>query len=324
MSVFEESKSYKPFKYPWAVQAAQAQENIHWHEQEIIFEDDIRQWNDGTITPKEKELVKEIMKTFTQSDTQVAQGYIENFLPVFKNNEIRQMLISFAAREGIHQRAYALFTDTIGIPEEQYGWFLEVDVLRDRMEKMVDMDMKTIRGRALALARSIISEGVALFGAFTMLLNFQFYHKLPGLCKVNEWSVRDEVQHFLGLTQLFRVVCDEHPRIVNDDFKATIYQMFRDAVMLEDKFVDIAYEKGETPGLKPDEVKAFLRFLSDRHLTRLGLKPNWGIKDVPLKWMVEAIEANNQTNFFEQRVTDYSAVSLSGSWDAKNVLARFR
>jgi hypothetical protein len=33
---------------------------------------------------------------FTQSDVQVAQNYCDLFIPKFKNNEIRNMLLSFA------------------------------------------------------------------------------------------------------------------------------------------------------------------------------------------------------------------------------------
>lgn len=192
MSLTKKSKTYKPFNYPEFVKIAEDSEQSHWVEQEIELTGDIRQWKDGTVTSQEKSLVIEIMKTFTQSDFEVSCGYLDNFIPTFKNNEVRMMLVSFAAREAIHQRAYALFTDTIGLPEESYGLFLEHKDLKKRMELMTDMDMSTDTGIAKALARTIISEGIALFGAFAMLLNFQRHGKMLGLCKINEWSILDE------------------------------------------------------------------------------------------------------------------------------------
>lgn len=315
MGLLDYNESYKPFQYPWAVEFAEVHEKLHWVEQEIVFDDDIAQWNSGVIHPGEKRLVEEIMRTFTQSDTQVAQGYSDYFIPIFKNNEVRQMLLSFAAREGIHQRAYALFTDTIGLPEEQYAWFLENAKMRKRMDEMVNMDIHSYTGIGLSIGRTVISEGVALFGAFAMLLNFQRFGKLPGLCKVNEWSVRDEQVHVDGMTKLFREFCEEHPRIVTDDFKKDLYDRFRLAVKLEDHFIDTAYSQvGEIDGLDKNDVKKYIRYLADRRLIQLGLKGNWKVKDNPLTWMDELIASQGLSNFFEQRVTDYSAAGLSGSW----------
>ena len=50
MSVLEQSKTYKPFKYPWAVMAAVEHEKIHWHEAEARLNEDVTQWKTGGIT----------------------------------------------------------------------------------------------------------------------------------------------------------------------------------------------------------------------------------------------------------------------------------
>ena len=55
------------------------------------------------------------------------------------------------------------------------------------------------------------------------------------MCEIVEWSIRDETMHCEGMTKLFHTFCEEHPRIVTDEFKSDIYQMVRDAVSLEDK-----------------------------------------------------------------------------------------
>jgi glutaredoxin 3 len=314
MSLLERNKTYKPFTYAWAVQLAETSEKMHWVEQEIDLTEDMRQWNDGTITPEEKSLVIEIMKTFTQSDAEVASGYIDHFLPTFKNNEIRQMLLSIAAREGIHQRSYALFTDTIGLPDDSFRAFLDYEDLAEKIESMTDMDMKSHRGIARSIARTVLSEGVSLFGAFVMLLNFQRKGKLMGLSKINEWSIKDESLHVEGMIKLFHTFLDEHPRVVTDELKADIYQMFRDAVKLEDTFVDLAYQMGDVEGLSKAEVKEYIRYIADRRLIQLGLKGNYGIKENPLPWLDWVISADNVTNFFEQRVADYSAGGMTGEW----------
>lgn len=314
MSLLARSPTYKPFKYPWAVNLAETSEKMHWVEQEVDLTEDIRQWSDGTITPEEKNLVIEIMKTFTQSDAEVATGYIDYFLPTFKNNEIRQMLLSIAAREGTHQRSYALFTDTIGLPDDSYRAFLEYEELAERIEKMTEMDCTTNEGIATAVARTVISEGISLFGAFVMLLNFQRHGKMMGLSKINEWSIKDESLHVEGMVKLFHEFIEEKPEVVTDPFKANVYQMFRDAVNLEDRFIDLAFAMGPVQGLTAKDVKAYVRYIADRRLIQLGLKGNFGISENPLPWLDWIISADNMTNFFEQRVADYSAAGLTGEW----------
>lgn len=116
------------------------------------------------------------------------------------------------------------------------------------------------------------------------------------------------------MIKLFHTFLDEHPRVVTDELKADIYQMFRDAVKLEDTFVDLAYKMGDVEGLSKAEVKQYIRYIADRRLIQLGLKGNYGIKENPLPWLDWVISADNVTNFFEQRVADYSAGGMTGEW----------
>jgi ribonucleoside-diphosphate reductase beta chain len=91
--------------------------------------------------------------------------------------------------------------------------------------------------------------------------------------------------------------------------------MYRDAVELEDKVIDLAYEMGSIEGLEADEVKQYIRYLADRRLIQLGLKPNYGVKENPLKWLDWVLNGDSFKNFFEGTVTDYSAMGMSGdSW----------
>ena len=111
--LLEFSETYKPFHYPWAVEITTRHEKMHWIEDELDLSEDVADWKMGKMTPVEKEYVTNILRLFTQSDVAVGQNYYDQFIPKFKNNEIRNMLGSFAAREGIHQRAYALLNETL-------------------------------------------------------------------------------------------------------------------------------------------------------------------------------------------------------------------
>ena len=307
------SKTYKPFLYPWAVDLTKTHEEIHWIEDEAELSEDVQDWR-TKLSESEKEFVTQVLRLFTQSDVQVGENYFELLIPKFKNNEIRNMLSSFATREGVHQRAYALLNDTLGLPDEDFHAFLEYKEMADKVEFMSSGANTSHTDLALVLARSVFNEGMSLFASFVMLLNFQRFGKMKGMGTIVEWSIRDETLHVQGNSKLFRTFCEEHPRIVNDELKSQIYQIAKDSVKLEDKFIDLAYNGHEIQGLSKEEVKLYIRHIADRRLLQLGMKPKFNQKDNPLPWLDWVLNGASHDNFFEKRVTEYSVNGMEGDW----------
>jgi ribonucleotide reductase beta subunit family protein with ferritin-like domain len=191
----EYSKTYKPFKYQWAMQFTEEHEKIHWGSWEAKLQEDVKQWKSKEITSEEKDHITNILRIFTQSDVAVGGNYCDIFIKEFKNNEIRNMLLSFANREGTHQRSYALLNDTLGMHESEYSTFLQFKEMSDKIDFMMQppSTLKNKKQRlAFELARSVCNEGMSLFSAFVMLLNYQRFGKMKGMCEIVEWSIRDE------------------------------------------------------------------------------------------------------------------------------------
>jgi len=257
--------------YPWAVELAKKHEEIHWIEDEAELSEDVHDWK-TKLSEGEKEFITHILRLFTQSDVQVGENYHELLIPRFKNNEVRNMLSSFASREAVHQRAYALLNDTLGLPDEDYHKFLEYKEMADKIDFMKQGDTSTQTGLALSLAQSVFNEGMSLFASFVMLLNFQRFGKMKGMGTIVEWSIRDETLHVQGNAKLFRTFCEEHPRIVNDELKSKIYAMAKDAVDLEDKFINLAFKGNDVEGMTREEVRKYIRHIADRRLLQLGMK----------------------------------------------------
>ena len=317
MSLTSFSKTYKPFMYPWAVELTKKHEEIHWVEDEAELSEDVQDWK-TKLTDEEKVFITHVLRLFTQSDVQVGENYHELLIPKFKNNEVRNMLASFANREGVHQRAYALLNDTLGLPDEDYHAFLEYSEMADKIDFMKDGDSNTQTGLALSLAQSVFNEGMSVFASFVMLLNFQRFGKMKGMATIVEWSIRDETIHVQGNAKLFREFCEEHPRIVNDELKSKIYQMAENAVKLEDKFIQLAFKGNSVQGLTKKEVRDYIRHIADRRLLQLGMKPLFKQKNNPLPWLDWVLNGASHDNFFEKRVTEYSVVGMEGEdygWD---------
>jgi len=317
MSLLKFSETYKPFLYPWAVELTKKHEEIHWIEDEAELSEDVQDWK-TKLSDDEKVFITHVLRLFTQSDVQVGENYHELLIPKFKNNEVRNMLSSFANREGVHQRAYALLNDTLGLPDEEYHAFLEYTEMADKIDFMKDGNISSHMGLALALAQSVFNEGMSVFASFVMLLNFQRFGKMKGMATIVEWSIRDETIHVQGNAKLFREFTDEHPRIVNDELKSKIYQMAENAVALEDKFIQLAFKGNNVQGLTKKEVRDYIRHIADRRLLQLGLKPLFKQKKNPLPWLDWVLNGASHDNFFEKRVTEYSVNGMEGEdfgWD---------
>ena len=311
MSLLKTSETYKPFKYPWAVELSKKHEEIHWIEDEAELSEDVQDWK-TKLTDSEKEFITHVLRLFTQSDVQVGENYHELLIPKFKNNEVRNMLSSFAAREAVHQRAYALLNDTLGLPDEDFHKFLDYKEMADKIDFMKEGDTNSHTGLALALAQSVFNEGMSVFASFVMLLNFQRFGKMKGMATIVEWSIRDETIHVQGNAKLFREFCEEHPRIVNDELKSKIYSMAENAVKLEEKFIQLAFKGNDVQGLTKKEVRDYIRHIADRRLLQLGMKPLFNQKKNPLPWLDWVLNGASHDNFFEKRVTEYSVAGMEG------------
>jgi len=316
MSVFEERSYYKPFQYLWAFESYDMQQKMHWLPSEVPLHEDVNDWN-NRMSVAEKNLVKQILTFFTQGDVDIAQAYMDVYIPMFKQPEIRMMLSAIATSEANHAHSYSLLNDTIGMDDKEYKAFQEYAAMNDKhnylwQNKGGTRDEKLVRDMAVF---SAFGEGLQLFASFVMLLNFQRHGKMKGMGQIVAWSIRDESHHVESMMKLFHCLLDEKPHVWNDTFKKSLYDICRDMVTLEDRFIDLAFELGPVEGLEPHEVKQYIRYIADRRLLQLGLKPNFGVKENPLEWVDWVINGVEHTNFFENRSTEYTKGALQGSWD---------
>ena len=68
-------------------------------------------------------------------------------------------------------------------------------------------------------------------------------------------------------------------------------------------------------GLTSEGVKLYIRYIADRRLTQLGLDVLFHVDKNPLPWLDEMLNAVEHANFFENRSTEYSKASTTGSWE---------
>ena len=315
--ITDDRSSFKPFNYPWAYDAWLKHEQSHWMHTEVPMIEDVKDWK-SKLTAEEKQFLTHIFRFFTQGDIDVAGGYVNNYLPHFRQPEVRMMLLGFAAREALHVAAYSHLIETLGLPDTMYNQFLQYDAMKQKHEYLMNGSNSLVNTSSVARNIAMFSaftEGMQLFSSFIMLLNFPRHGVMKGMGQIVTWSIVDETMHAESMIKLFRTYVEENKEIWNDDLKGEIYTLATKMVELEDKFIDLAFEMGEMKDLTADDVKKYIRYIADRRLISLGMKGIFKVKKNPLPWVEEMINAPTHTNFFENRATDYAKGALSGNWE---------
>ncbi|MFL6731832.1 MAG: ribonucleotide-diphosphate reductase subunit beta [Sphingomicrobium sp.] len=308
------SAAYKPFRYPWAHEFWKKQQQVHWMPEEVPLGEDLKDWA-VKLNDKERNLLTQIFRFFTQSDIEVADNYMERYGRVFKPTEVKMMLSSFANMETIHIAAYALLLETIGMPESEFGAFMEYEAMKAKHDYMQQFGVESNADIARTLAMfGGFTEGLQLFASFAMLMNFPRFNKMKGMGQIISWSVRDESLHCEGIIKLFHTFVKERDCLTKS-VKNDIRDICHQTVALEDAFIELAFEMGPINGMSPKEIKKYIRYIADWRLGQLGFAPIYMVDEHPLPWLAPMLNGVEHANFFETRATEYSKAATRGNWN---------
>jgi len=312
---------YRPFEYEWAYEAWLRSEQAHWLHTEVRMHEDIHDWK-TKLGEDDKALLTNLFRFFTQGDIDVAGGYVNNYLPLFKKPELRMMLLSFAAREGVHIAAYSNLIETLGMPDTIYSEFLqykEMKAKHDFAAQYADGNPEQIAEQIAVF--SAFTEGLQLFSTFVMLLNYPRHGEMKGMGEIVTWSIVDETEHVDGLTKAFRAYIEENRHLWTDELKQKLYAIAEKMVEMEFDFIDLCYGvNASMRNLDKEDLKQYIRYIANRRLIGLGLKGIFKgpdgklVKKNNLPWVDEMINAPIHGNFFEVTVTDYSKGAMTGDW----------
>ncbi|WP_454718206.1 ribonucleotide-diphosphate reductase subunit beta [Caulobacter segnis] len=307
------SGGYKPFRYPWAYDFWKKQQQVHWMPEEVPLGEDLKDWA-VKLNDKERNLLTQIFRFFTQSDVEVQDNYMERYGRVFKPTEVKMMLASFANMETIHIAAYALLLETIGMPETEFSAFMEYEAMKDKHDYMqtFGVDSNADICRTLAMFGGF-TEGLQLFASFAMLMNFPRFNKMKGMGQIVSWSIRDESLHCDGIIKLYHAF-NKETNAVTKSVADDIVDCCKTVVKMEDAFIDLAFEAGDIQGMTPDDIKSYIRFIADWRLRQLQLPEVYGVKENPLPWLQSLLSGVEHANFFEARATEYSKAATKGQW----------
>lgn len=308
MAITDRRVVFLPFEYLQADEYWLKQQQAHWIHTEVAMTSDIHDWH-TKLTPSEQNVIGNILKGFAQTEVIVNDYWSRRVSKWFPKPEINMMASAFGNMETVHAKAYAYLNESLGLTN--FAAFLEEPTAAAKINSLIDSKGTSRRDIALSLAVfSAFTEGVQLFSSFAVLMNFSRTNKLKGVGQIVAFSVRDESLHSEAGCWLFRQLIAENPHLLDKDLRTAIYDAARDAVKLEDDFIDKVFELGPIDGLDPKDLKSFIRFRANTKLGDLGLASNWKNIDQEaldrLEWFDFMTAGVEHQDFFSQRVSSYS------------------
>jgi ribonucleoside-diphosphate reductase beta chain len=319
--LLQERIVYKPFEYQTAADYWLKQQQAHWLHTEVPMMSDINDWKQN-LSKTEKNIIGSILKGFAQTETVVNDYWSGLVTKWFRKPEIIMMATTFGAFETIHAEAYSLLNETLGL--ENFDEFLEDEATMAKIENLTDIrdsfkDEQDVHEIAKSLAIfSAFTEGVNLFSSFAVLLSFKMRNKLKGVGQIVEWSIRDESLHSEAGCWLFRTLIKENPHLKTPELEAAINEAALLSLKLELDFIEKVYEFGDLEGCSKYDLTNFIKNRVNTKLGDLGYTPI--LTDIDLtavnnmKWFDHLSAGKQHTDFFANRVTNYSKGTKE--WDA--------
>ena len=322
MSLKDERIVYKPFEYPVAHDYWLKAHQAHWLHTEVPMMSDLNDWKQN-LTETEKNIVGSILKGFAQTETIVNDYWSGLVTKWFRKPEVIMMATTFGAFETIHAEAYSLLNETLGL--DNFDEFLEDEATMAKIQNLMDIRDSfgdEINWHEVAKSLAIFSaftEGVNLFSSFAVLLSFKMSNKLKGVGQIVEWSIRDESMHSEAGCWLFRTLVKENPKLKTQELEAAINEAALLSLKLELDFINKVYELGGLESCSRYDLEHFIKNRINTKLGDLGYKPIISNVDMTaverMKWFDHLSAGKQHTDFFANRVTNYSKGHME--WDAE-------
>lgn len=285
----------------------QRQKRSFWIVEEIDFSKDRYQWV-NELNNDERQFLTFVLAFFAQADGIVIENLMENFQK--ETSEIKEANAFYSiqnAIETIHNETYSIMIETFiqDIKERQKAFeaidnYPSIKKIADWMFKWMDSSRPLLE-RIIAFA---CVEGIFFTGAFCAIYWIKKSNRLRGLCKANEFIARDEALH----TE-FAIALYHHYTLVLKQYQCLdqkiVHNIIKEAMDVIEEFIRDALNV-KLIGMNADDMVTYVKCAADNLSTSLAYDPIYNVQN-PFDWMI-MITMTNQTNFFEDTVSEYSKV----------------
>jgi ribonucleotide reductase beta subunit family protein with ferritin-like domain len=273
-------------------------EDLFWRAEEIDLSKDNKDWEN--LNDNERHFISMILAFFAASDGIVLENLGVRFMGEVQLSEARAFYGLQIAMENIHSIAYSTLIDTYIKDKTQKSKLFNALDEYECIKKKGTWAIKWINDKKSNFATRLVAfaciEGIFFSGAFCAIYWLKKRGLMPGLTFSNELISRDEALH----TE-FAVLL--HSKLLKPLKKQKIHEIISEAVAIELEFITEALPC-RLIGMNQVLMKDYIEFVADRLSLQLGGDKIYESKN-PFEWM-ENISIETKTNFFEDRVSEYS------------------
>lgn len=289
-----------------------------WIEKELDLSRDKYDW-DNKLNDDERFFLSNILAFFSQSDQIVNINLEERFindvetLPLDMKIYTKLFYNFQKMMEDIHSITYESLLETYitdnTIKNKFKNAIINIPAITKKAkwaQKWIDDDKSSFGTRLIAFA---VLEGIFFSGSFCAIYWIKEKNILSGLTKSNEYISRDEGMHRDFAILLYNQLKNRKNYNLNCN-NNIIISIIKEAVTIEQEFITSSFNC-RLIGMNADEMCKYIEFVADNLLMNLDINKLYNTPN-PFLFM-ENIGLQNKTNFFEQRVTEYSKANSNST-----------
>jgi ribonucleoside-diphosphate reductase beta chain len=229
--------------------------------------------------------------------------------------EIKLLLSIHAFQEALHSQSYGYILETV-VPAEKRRHIYDLAINDEHMKSrnqyiasfyQVFVDNPTDVNFLRVIMAEYLLEGIYFYSGFAFFYNLARLGKMTGVGTEIKYINRDESAHMTLFQNIFKELRKEKPELFDEDTIEELRGMCKTAVDHEVAWATYAY--GEcAPGLNPEIIQTYIRYLSNNRLRNLKLEPIWPeVKNNPIPFITRMATFNGtKTDFFEEKPINYS------------------
>jgi ribonucleoside-diphosphate reductase subunit M2 len=316
MSLSSKIQSVFPIKNYEIYEMYNKARSCFWIEKELDLSKDKFDW-DTKLNEDEKYFLSNILAFFAQSDQIVNINLEERFMEDVETlpKDIKiytKLFYNFQKMmEDIHTITYESLLDTYITDKNLKLKFKNAIEYIPAINKKANWANKWIDDKDASFGTRLIAfaalEGIFFSASFCAIFWIKEKNILTGLTKSNEFISRDEGMHRDFAILLYNQLKTRSDYNLNCT-DSQIITIIKDAVEIEKEFITSAFNC-RLIGMNAEEMCKYIEYVADNLLVNLDIPKLYNTYN-PFLFM-ENIGLQNKTNFFEQRVTEYSKANSS-------------
>ncbi|NHN29325.1 ribonucleotide-diphosphate reductase subunit beta [Paenibacillus agricola] len=307
-------------KYDWATKMYRNMMNNFWIPEEIPLAQDAKDYK--FLTPHERQGYDKIISFLIFLDS-LQTSNLPNINEYITAPEVNLCLTVQTFQEAVHSQSYSYILDSVcsaEVRDDIYNQWREDKHLLRRNRFITDLYEKFIEDSSTenllrAIMANYILEGIYFYSGFSFFYSLGRQGKMLGTVSEIKYIQRDELTHLALFQNIFREIRKENPELFTEQLIDDLRQMMRTAVEHEIEWGQYI-TNDMMNGLSNEIIDQYIKYLSNERLKMLGLEILYPeVVEHPMKWVENFSNMNSmKTDFFEQKVTNYSK-SSSLNWD---------